>query len=194
MTAWRVLLVQCLTLVRIPLAAAFAVALLRWPDATGTVVVGTVILALIEASDALDGFLARRLGAVTQWGAMLDPYADSVSRITLYWALAAAGLTFMVVPLVMALRDVTVAYCRIIWTRAGRGVSAQTSGKIKAIVQGAGAFFLLDAALVFGTSAGAVREVTSWLVLAATLLSLVDYCLKTVPIAMAGAASEGGER
>lgn len=184
----RVLLVLGITLVRIPLALLFAVILWADPKSVATVAWGTVLLALIEASDILDGLLARRLGAVTQWGAMLDPYADSMSRITLYWALASADLTYWVVPLAMALRDITVAYCRIIWTRAGRSVSAQWSGKLKAIVQGTAAFFLLYAPRLFTP---AVRDMVSWLVLLVTLLSMVDYCVKTIRIVLAGSPSNG---
>jgi CDP-diacylglycerol---glycerol-3-phosphate 3-phosphatidyltransferase len=183
----RILLVSTITLLRIPLALLFATVLLRAePNSVATVTICTVLLALIEASDILDGLLARRLGAVTQWGAMLDPYADSVSRITLYWGLACVGLTFAAVPLAMALRDVTVAYCRIIWTRAGRSVSAKWSGKLKAVVQGAAAFFLLYVPRLFTPG---IRDGISWLVLAVTLLSMVDYCAKTIRIVLASAAS-----
>jgi len=183
----RILLVLTITLVRIPLALLFAVVLLADPNSVATC---TVLLALIEASDILDGLLARRLGAVTQWGAMLDPYADSVSRIAIYWGLACAGLTFAVVPLAMALRDVTVSYCRIIWTRAGRSVSAKWSGKLKAIVQGTAAFFLLYVPRLFTP---AVRDGVSWLVLLVTLLSMVDYCAKTIRMVLSSAASSDEE-
>jgi CDP-diacylglycerol--glycerol-3-phosphate 3-phosphatidyltransferase len=183
-----VLMILGVTLVRIPLALLFALLVWLDPSSTATLAAGTVLLALIEASDVLDGQLARRLNAVTQWGAMLDPYADSVSRITLYWALALVGLTYWTVPLAMAVRDVTVAYCRIIWTRAGRSVSAQWSGKMKAVVQGAAAFFLLYVPRLFSPW---VRDVFSWLVLAVTLLSLADYCWKTVRIL---AAADGDAR
>ena len=186
----RILLVLAITLARIPLALLFAAVLWADPKSTATVALGTVLLALIEASDILDGWLARRLGAVTQWGAMLDPYADSVARITLYWALAVADLTYWVVPLAMAVRDITVAYCRIIWTRAGRSMSAQWSGKLKAIVQGTAAFFLLYVPRLFTP---AVRDMVSWLVLLVTLLSMVDYCTKTIRIVLADATSPDGE-
>lgn len=50
-----------------------------------------VLLALwggvIGVSDFLDGWLARRLGQVTEWGKLLDPAADKVATVVLVWAL-----------------------------------------------------------------------------------------------------------
>ena len=174
------LIVQSVTLARIPLALVFAIILLSSPGTTATVVACTVLLVLMELSDVLDGQLARRLTVVSEWGAILDPYADSVSRITVYWALASAGLmTLSFIPLVMAIRDITVAYCRILWTRSGQSVSAQWSGKVKAVVQGTGAFVFLCGPGLFPAMSPWLIPAMSWIVLLVTLASMIDYLSKT---------------
>lgn len=176
----RFLIVQSVTLARVPLALAFAVILLGNPGTTVTIVLCTVLLALMELSDALDGQLARRLSVVSELGAMLDPYADSVSRITVYWALASVGLmTLSFIPLVMAIRDITVAYCRIVWTRSGQSVSAQWSGKVKAVVQGTGAFVFLCSPSLLPSMSPWLVPAMSWIVLLVTLASMIDYLSKT---------------
>jgi CDP-diacylglycerol--glycerol-3-phosphate 3-phosphatidyltransferase len=173
----RFLLVQGVTLARVPLALIFAVLLyFLVPASPVLLVAGTCLLAFMEISDMLDGMLARHLGVVTEWGALLDPLADSISRFTVYSALASAHLTFAAVPWAMAVRDVAVAYCRIVWARHGVSGSARLSGKVKAVVQGGGAFFLLLGPSVFPQPVSEwLMPAVSWTVLVVTLVSLVEY-------------------
>jgi len=182
----RYQIVQLITVVRVPLAIALAVVLLHWPDTTARLVTVVVLLSLAEITDLLDGWLARRWKVTSEWGAMLDPYADAMGRLIVYWALACAGLTLAVVPLVMALRDVTVSYCRIIWSKQGGSVGAQWSGKVKAVVQGAGAFVLLFAKTIgpsLGDPTGAtISAITSWMVIGITIYSGLDYARRAVEL------------
>jgi CDP-diacylglycerol--glycerol-3-phosphate 3-phosphatidyltransferase len=46
---------------------------------------------LIEASDLLDGHIARMRGQVSELGKVLDPFADSVSRITYFFCFVTSG-------------------------------------------------------------------------------------------------------
>ncbi|MBW3596139.1 MAG: CDP-alcohol phosphatidyltransferase family protein [Planctomycetes bacterium] len=173
----RYVLVQAVTLVRIPLAIAFSALLLssQKPFSPTVLIVGSGLLVLSEITDFLDGQLARRLGVVSETGAMLDPYSDSVSRLIVYWSLASVGLALAFVPLVMAIRDVTIAYCRITWVRQGKSVSAKWSGKIKAAVQGVCAFLLLWSPVYRGPAGAWVVPALSWLVIAVTVYSAIDY-------------------
>jgi CDP-diacylglycerol--glycerol-3-phosphate 3-phosphatidyltransferase len=183
--------VQVLTVARVPLAIGMAVLLL----ATGERVAGEpyliahspwvlvaciVLQGLADLTDILDGYFARRWGAVSEAGATLDPLADSLSRIITYWALACAGLAWATVPLVMALRDVLAAYCRIVWVRRGSSVSARWSGKLKAVVQGAGAFALLAGPLYWPYVGKWPLGAISLIVIVATLLSAAEYVVHAV--------------
>jgi len=163
---------------RIVLALGVA-ALVPWSARSGwAVVVSLVLLGLVELSDVLDGYLARRWDAVTDFGKMFDPYSDSVSRLTIYWSLAVLGRCLTVVPLVMAIRDVTVGYVRTVMTRKGMDVSARRTGKLKAVVQGLCAPLLM--ASFGGWASAPVRSALLWggstAVLLVTLTSMVDYC------------------
>jgi CDP-diacylglycerol--glycerol-3-phosphate 3-phosphatidyltransferase len=46
----------------------------------------------IEVSDLLDGHLARMFKQETELGKVLDPFADSLSRLTYFVALAGSGI------------------------------------------------------------------------------------------------------
>lgn len=136
--------VTWITTSRIPLSIAFATLVSvgdarAWP----ITLVLLVLLTVIEISDGLDGHLARTWNVRSEWGAMLDPYSDSVSRLIVYFGLGQTGLIHPALVLVMALRDVSVSYCRILLTQSGRSVAAMLSGKIKAVVQAVGAYAAL---------------------------------------------------
>ncbi len=171
----RFRVVQILTLARLPLAAAFAAILLSSSLSSSVLILCAILVISLELTDLFDGILARKIGVVTEWGAMLDPYSDSISRITVYWALAYRGLAMALVPLVMACRDVTVAYCRIILTRGGRSVSAKWSGKIKAQFQAIGSVLLLVGPLYWNYTGRWTIDALSWVVTAVTLFSVVEY-------------------
>ncbi|MEM7357205.1 MAG: CDP-alcohol phosphatidyltransferase family protein, partial [Acidobacteriota bacterium] len=102
------------------------------------------------------------------------------ARLIVYWSLAAAGLTLAVLPLVMALRDITVAYSRLSMAQHGVSVAARRSGKIKAWVQGLGAIFLLLGPLHVGWSSPGSVVVASWLVLLVTAASAIEYVAAAV--------------
>lgn len=182
------LLVQAVTLARVPLAILFAVWILLSDRSGVQLFLAGLVLLLGEITDFLDGLLARQLGVVSEWGAMLDPYADSVARLVAYWALAQAALADPLTPLVMAIRDVTVAYCRVVLTRSGLSVSAKWSGKIKAWVQGFGAFVLLFTPLYPEGSGAWVVLIASWVVIVATAASSLEYINAAVR-----AAARGGD-
>ena len=136
-----------------------------------------LLLALAETSDLLDGFLARRLKAVSQTGQLIDPWADSISRLTIYWTLAITGLILPAVPLVMAIRDVTVSYCRILIAQKGLSTGALSSGKIKAIIQGGGALVIVASPLYLDLTGHWPLQAISWTVMTVTALSAIEYLL-----------------
>lgn len=171
---FRFVLVQVLTLARVPLAMVFS-ALLMLDDTIWSVWGCVIILAIIELTDLFDGMLARRFKVVSEWGAMLDPYSDSVSRLIVYWGLAVSGRALAFVPLAMAARDVTVAYARILIAKSGGSVSAKWSGKIKAVFQGVGAILIVLNPIYARWIGDWAMPAISWVVTAVTLGSLIEY-------------------
>jgi CDP-diacylglycerol--glycerol-3-phosphate 3-phosphatidyltransferase/cardiolipin synthase len=74
-----------LSLSRLPLAAAFPLAVSRPP-------IALVVLVAAGTTDVLDGWLARRIGASTTTGALLDPIADKIFVASVATTLLAHGL------------------------------------------------------------------------------------------------------
>jgi CDP-diacylglycerol--glycerol-3-phosphate 3-phosphatidyltransferase len=169
------ILVQSITLVRIPLSVLFFVVLFAFQESTLTLVIALILLLLIETTDAVDGHIARHFNLASEYGATLDPYADSISRLIVYSTLASKNLVLLLVPLTMALRDITVAYARILLAKKNRSVSARISGKIKAIVQAFGSFLAILGPYYWDRIGDWSFYALSWIIITVTFLSSIEY-------------------
>lgn len=154
-----------LTLFRIAMGPAIA-ALVLWAATIlyiDRVVAGIVfalclaLFMLAAATDWLDGYLARKLNAVTPLGAALDHAADKVLVTCVLLALAYAALPLnMVAAGVLILgRDVAVAGLREGIAAQGKTLPVSQLGKWKAAAEmaGLGAFLAYKTAALFSASA-----------------------------------------
>ncbi len=134
-----------------------------------------------EATDLLDGFVARRLEQVSQLGKILDPLADSVSRFTVFLGFLTLGYADVWAIAMIFYRDSIVSTVRILAASQGVIVSARWSGKLKAIVQGVSIVVILAASCLrdrLGLNADELLTYSTtlmWFVAGVTLLSLFDY-------------------
>ena len=103
-----------------------------------SLVSGWMIFSVIELSDLLDGYLARKLGKSSELGKVLDPFADSVSRLTYFLCFVGGGIMPIWILLVLIYRDLSVAFVRLLSNRQGITMGARLTGKIKAVVYAAG--------------------------------------------------------
>jgi CDP-diacylglycerol--glycerol-3-phosphate 3-phosphatidyltransferase len=93
-----------------------------------------LVFILIEVSDLLDGHFARKLGLESEEGKVLDPLADSLSRLTYFISFTGSGIMPVWVLLVLVYRDVGVSYIRVLFSRGSILLPARLSGKVKAWV------------------------------------------------------------
>jgi CDP-diacylglycerol--glycerol-3-phosphate 3-phosphatidyltransferase len=153
--------------------------------ALGATVAALVCYALIEITDLVDGSVARLTDSVSDFGKLLDPLADSVSRLTYFLCFGVAGFMPWWILLVLIYRDVSVAYIRTYAQRAGFTMAARLSGKLKAVVYGlAGAVGLLRLCLLRGLIPGPGPSIIGGVSLTAFLAcagiavwSLIDYLI-----------------
>jgi len=178
------LVVQYVTAARVPLAAGAGLLLYLARPFSWLAAVVVVLLGVCELTDIFDGLLARRLGTSSRFGELFDPYCDSMSRLIIFFGLASKGLCPLWLFLLLALRDVSVGYLRLMYILSGRRAGARLSGKIKAWAQGLGAI-LLAALYAFADiryAAAGAQGFAYWsplavvtLVALVTLWSLLDY-------------------
>ena len=92
---------------------------------------------IAAVTDALDGYIARRYGAVSRLGEFLDPVADKLMVSAALIVLIALGRVDYFVALVIIGREITVSALREWMARIGKSssVAVNSMGKIKTIAQ-----------------------------------------------------------
>jgi|CXWL01.1.fsa_nt_gi CDP-diacylglycerol--glycerol-3-phosphate 3-phosphatidyltransferase len=119
-----------------------------------------IVFVLAAATDWLDGWLARKLDAVTPLGAALDHSADKVLVTCVLAALAYAALPLPLVAAAVVIlgRDVAVAGFREGISASGRTLPVSQLGKWKAAAEMAGvaAFLAFQACALLLAPAGIV--------------------------------------
>jgi len=124
-----------LTMLRVVLAAAVFLAVMdsspRWHAAA----LGMFLLAIV--TDWLDGWLARRMNAVSAFGKIADPIADKILVLGTLLALIrhrALDIPVWAVFLII-LRELVIGGVRTIAAAQGKSFAADRTGKIKTVVQ-----------------------------------------------------------
>lgn len=99
--------------------------------------IATGIFMLAALTDWLDGYLARRLGQMTAFGAFLDPVADKLLVCAALVVLVNLGRVEALVALVIIGREITVSALREWMAMIGQStsVAVQGLGKLKTAVQ-----------------------------------------------------------
>jgi CDP-diacylglycerol--glycerol-3-phosphate 3-phosphatidyltransferase/cardiolipin synthase len=182
-----------LTIARIVMAPACA-GLILWAASwvyadhylAGFIYAGAALVFIVASlTDWLDGYLARKLDAVTPLGAALDHCADKVLITCALVALAYAALPMhLVVAAVIILgRDIAVAGLREGLSASGRALPVSQLGKWKAAAEMAGVatFIAFQAAALLVSQINLLQglqwasEILIWTGAALALLSAAQY-------------------
>ena len=102
-----------------------------------------VVFATAMATDALDGYLARSRGLVTDFGKVMDPVADKLLIGSALVCLAAIDRVDAWVVAVILAREAAVSGLRIAAGRQGMIISANRLGKAKTAMQTAAILALI---------------------------------------------------
>ncbi|MHB1016314.1 MAG: CDP-diacylglycerol--glycerol-3-phosphate 3-phosphatidyltransferase [Coriobacteriia bacterium] len=141
------------------------------------------IFAILAATDAVDGYIARSRNQITTFGKFIDPLADKLLVTAALVALVDLELLPSWIALVIISRELVVSGLRMVAVAEGRVIAASSGGKVKTVLQIAAiiCFLLKDSALLqtlLGPAA-ALFQTVSWLVMGAavvmTIWSMIDY-------------------
>ena len=101
-----------------------------------SVAVPWLLWAMIEASDIIDGYIARKHDLVTDLGKVMDPFADVLSRVTYFLCFAYAGIMPVWMFAVILYRELGITFLRMVMIKRGTAVAASIWGKLKAVFYG----------------------------------------------------------
>lgn len=162
-----------------------------------------VLAVLSEASDLLDGQIARWLDQVSDFGRLMDPYADSIFRLTAFFCFASTvdGKPWfpLWMPVLFMLRDIGTSVVRTFAMQQKIVVAAKASGKIKAISQGVVMIALLVLAIArgkFGIRAPDFHRDAFWMmaiVIAVGYWGLLEHLWVHISVFRKSATGETGE-
>jgi cardiolipin synthase len=129
-------------------------------------------------SDALDGWLARVTGSVSDLGALLDPIADKALLVSVYVTLAAIGVLPDWLAILVVFRDLVIVGGIVVLWLAGQRPEIQPIfvSKLNTAVQiGLAALALLLKG--FGFVAEGALELMIWAVALTTVVSGTTYVI-----------------
>ncbi|AEC01455.1 CDP-diacylglycerol--glycerol-3-phosphate 3-phosphatidyltransferase [Parasphaerochaeta coccoides] len=128
-----------LTVTRLILVPVFFVVfnLSRWfGDSLADLATVMVIILFIvtEATDILDGQIARRRNMVTDLGKVMDPFADTLSHLTYFVCLMMAGIMPDWAFVIIMWREFGILFVRMLMMKTGKAVPANIWGKSKTVL------------------------------------------------------------
>jgi CDP-diacylglycerol--glycerol-3-phosphate 3-phosphatidyltransferase len=94
--------------------------------------IAVVIFAIVAFSDAVDGYLARRLNQVTVLGKLLDPLADKVLVLSVLLCFVELRVVSSIPVMILIARDLLVSGIRMAAGASGKIIAAEKLGKYKA--------------------------------------------------------------
>jgi CDP-diacylglycerol--glycerol-3-phosphate 3-phosphatidyltransferase len=102
-----------------------------------------VVFILAALTDWYDGWLARRWGYVTRWGAFFDPFADKVVTSAALIAYAYLGLISGWMVWIIIIRDAVITLLRVYGEYKGKSIETPRLSKTKTFAQFVIIYYLL---------------------------------------------------
>jgi CDP-diacylglycerol--glycerol-3-phosphate 3-phosphatidyltransferase len=157
-----------LTLVRVALIPVLvAVLLSTLPESD---LLAALVFIVASATDALDGWLARRRSMVTAFGKLMDPLADKLLITAALVSLVALYRLDAWVAMVIIAREFAVTGLRMLAVEQGHVISASVWGKLKTTTQVA-----MVLALIWVDRPARWVDILIYATVAITVLSGADY-------------------
>ncbi len=131
-----------LTLIRLLLTAIF-VAVASLPELSLQYTIATILFLTASLTDFLDGYLARKMNLVTDFGKLMDPLVDKILISAVFIMLSGSGLIPAWITIVIIGREFLVTGLRLLATSQGEVLMADSLGKWKTVAQIAAATYYL---------------------------------------------------
>lgn len=142
------------------------------------------IFSVAALTDWLDGYLARRWGEVSAFGAFLDPVADKLMVAAALIMLVWLGRAESYLAMIIIGREIAISALREWMAQLGQGKSVAVAfiGKVKTVAQITAIIaLLLHEPLIPGVPTPLIGTIALWIAALLTLWSMVHYLKLAAP-------------
>ena len=138
----------------------------------------------MEFTDYLDGYYARKLKQVSDFGKLFDPFADVMANITVLFCFVLAGYLPAILFLIILYREMGILFIRMLARGKGITIGARKGGKTKTVlyIVAAGFSLAIESVVRLHFSLGGYVSVARMINLGlysvaviVSVLSFVDY-------------------
>ena len=140
-------------------------------------IIALLIFSLAAATDWLDGYLARKLNLISDFGKFMDPLADKMLTTAAFLIFINQGLLASWVVFIILTREFIVSGLRMTAAAKGIIIAAGWSGKFKTVLQ-----FILVIALLIQPELTVVNVVLVYAMVIATVISGAEYVVKNMNV------------
>ena len=140
------------------------------------------IFIIASATDALDGYVARKYNMITDFGKLMDPLADKILVSSALIILIELGnISSWVVSIVIA-REFIISGIRLIATEKNIIIAASPLGKLKTVSQMLSVILMLLSIKAISL----ITDLSIWLMCILSVISLLDYIIKNKKVLSLG--------
>ena len=147
-----------------------------------THLVGALVFIFASATDWVDGYYARKLNLVTNFGKFLDPLADKLLVSAALIVLVELGFAPSWIVIIIISREFAVTGLRLLLAEGGEVVAANMLGKIKTWAQIVAISALLLHNIIFEMFSIPFADIALWIAMIFTIWSGWDYFIKNKQI------------
>ncbi len=167
-----------LTILRVLLIPVFIILLLNgYSYASG------ILFIIAAATDALDGYIARKHNLITNFGKIMDPLADKLLVTSAMICLVETGHIAGWMVIVILAREFIITGLRAVAAGEGVIIAAGKSGKLKTVLQMVALSFILLQDWPFSLFTDlAIGNYLMWAAVIATIYSGVEYIVQNKQI------------
>jgi CDP-diacylglycerol--glycerol-3-phosphate 3-phosphatidyltransferase len=135
-----------------------------------------LILIICELSDLIDGVLARKKNIVTDVGKIIDPMADAITHISVFFTFTQGIVAIpLLLVFVILYRELIISALRTLCALKGFALAARKTGKVKAFVQAVVSFFVVILIIFYSwgyLSLNALQKTSLFLIIVAAIYSV----------------------
>jgi len=136
-------------------------------------VIALIIFVVAAATDWLDGYLARKLNLISDFGRFMDPLADKMLTTAAFLVFINQELLASWVVFIILTREFIVSGLRMTAAAKGTVIAAGWLGKFKTVLQ-----FILIIVLLIHPELTTINIILIYLMVIATIVSGAEYVMK----------------